>query len=182
MRKLLLVVFGALPLAIALPSGMAAASVTTPHDFAADMNGLNERPTPVTTPAHGELNLKISEDGTRITYQLSVENLKSAITQAHIHLGPQDGVGSAGPIVVFLFPANFPGGPLPAPVPGEALQVDGTFTSADLIGPLAGKPLSALIAEIRNGNAYANLHTALPGGHPGGEIRGQLKSQELQQG
>ena len=58
----------------------------------------------------------------------------------------------------------------------------GTITAADLIGPLAGQPLSALVDEIDAGNAYVNVHTndgvvptnEGPGDFPGGEIRGQM--------
>jgi hypothetical protein len=56
------------------------------------------------------------------------------------------------------------------------------ITAADLVGPLAGQPLSALVTELRSGNAYANVHTndglgdpnTGPGDFPGGEIRAQL--------
>lgn len=58
----------------------------------------------------------------------------------------------------------------------------GTFTEADLIGPLAGQPLLRLIARMAHGTAYVNLHTddgvepanTGPGDHPGGEIRNQV--------
>jgi hypothetical protein len=59
---------------------------------------------------------------------------------------------------------------------------EGTFTAANLVGPLAGHPLSDLLAAIQSGNAYVNVHTndgqgaanTGPGDFPGGEIRGQL--------
>jgi hypothetical protein len=52
----------------------------------------------------------------------------------------------------------------------------GTITAANLIGPLAGQPLSALIAVIEAGGAYVNVHTndgvdppnTGPGDYPGG--------------
>ena len=58
----------------------------------------------------------------------------------------------------------------------------GTITAANLIGPLAGQSLEALIDEIEAGNAYVNVHTndgvgptnTGPGDFPGGEIRGQI--------
>ena len=58
----------------------------------------------------------------------------------------------------------------------------GTITAANLIGTLAGQPLSALVGEINAGNAYVNVHTndgqdptnEGPGDFPGGEIRGQM--------
>ena len=59
----------------------------------------------------------------------------------------------------------------------------GTITAANLRGPLAGQPLSALIAQMRAGNTYVNVHTndgvappdTGPGDFPGGEIRGQIR-------
>jgi hypothetical protein len=39
-------------------------------------------------------------------------------------------------------------------------------------GPEKGKPLSALVKAMQDGDAYVNLHTA---GHKAGEIRGQIK-------
>jgi hypothetical protein len=59
---------------------------------------------------------------------------------------------------------------------------EGTFTAANLVGPLAGHPLSELLDAIASGNAYVNIHTndgvdgtnTGPGDFPGGEIRGQL--------
>ena len=98
---------------------------------------------------------------------------------AHIHLAP---VGVNGPIVEWLFPST-------APVPGpkgagrfDGVLASGTFTAANLVGSLAGHPLSDLIAAMRSGGAYVNVHTddgvaptnTGPGDFPGGEIRGQL--------
>jgi hypothetical protein len=100
---------------------------------------------------------------------------------AHIHLAP---VGVNGAIVEWLFPST-----APAPGPTGAGRLDGvlasgTFTAANLVGPLANHPLSDLIAAMRNGGAYVNIHTddgiappnTGPGDFPGGEIRGQLSA------
>ncbi len=51
-------------------------------------------------------------------------------------------------------------------------SVGGTSTSADLIGPLAGKQVADLIRLIEDGKAYVNVHTHQ---NSNGEIRGQLK-------
>ncbi|MGH2765044.1 MAG: CHRD domain-containing protein, partial [Actinomycetota bacterium] len=64
----------------------------------------------------------------------------------------------------------------------DGVLATGTITDEDLVGPLAGQPLSALVEEIEAGNAYVNVHTddgvgdanTGPGDLPGGEIRGQL--------
>ena len=64
----------------------------------------------------------------------------------------------------------------------DGVLVEGSFTAANLTGPLAGQPLSALIAAMDSGNAYLNFHTndgvaptnTGPGDFPGGEIRGDI--------
>ena len=45
------------------------------------------------------------------------------------------------------------------------------ITSSDLKGPLAGKQISDLVDLMKNGGAYANIHTQQ---HQDGEIRGQI--------
>ncbi len=108
-----------------------------------------------------------------MSYILIASNIDN-VRQAHIHIGPP---GVNGPVTVFLF----------GPVPPEAerrmaFSSTGSFTAADFIGPLAGQPMSALIAEIEANNAYVNVHTddgvappnTGPGDFPGGEIRGPV--------
>jgi hypothetical protein len=120
----------------------------------------------------------VSDDGQSVDYKLIASNIDNAF-MAHIHMGSST---VAGPIVVWLFPST-------APVPGplgsgrhDGVLAEGTFTAANLVGPLAGHPLSDLLAAIQSGNAYVNVHTndgqgaanTGPGDFPGGEIRGQL--------
>jgi hypothetical protein len=127
--------------------------------------------------AQGQANFKLSADGTELHYKLIAANIENAF-MAHIHMGP---AGANGPVVVWLFPSTTPG----APGPLGAGRMDGvhkTPSPADLVGLLAGHPLSDLVAAIRAGNAYVNVHTndgvaptnTGPGDFPGGEIRGQL--------
>ena len=134
--------------------------------------GKNENP-PRMTPAHGRAVFHVSDDGQSVEYMLVVNDI-SNVRQSHIHIGPPS---ANGPIVVFLY------GPVPAgggPISG--LIARGTFTAANLIGPLAGHDFSELLANMRSGNAYVNVHTddgvapanTGPGDFPGGEIRGQL--------
>jgi hypothetical protein len=47
--------------------------------------------------------------------------------------------------------------------------IQGSFTAADV----TGITYDQLLTEMRNGNAYANVHTTAFGG---GEIRGQIRS------
>jgi hypothetical protein len=163
--KKLLFALATLPLALAIPGTVSGADMNEPTDFRADLTGAEEVPA-VTTEGSGEVTFQISEDETSITYQLSAEDMTSNILQAHIHLGPP---GVNGDIVAFLFDAR------PNGVPGDSLEVEGVITAANLIGPLQGHPFSELIAAIRSGNAYANVHTTV---NPGGEVRGQIVNDE----
>ena len=129
------------------------------------------------TPAQGQAIIKVAEDGLSITYKLIASNIENVFA-SHIHIG---GPTVNGPIAVFLF-GNVPvgGGRI------DGVLAEGTLTAANLIGPLAGQPMSALIAQIRAGNAYVNVHTndgvaptnTGPGDFPGGEIRGQIQAKK----
>jgi hypothetical protein len=130
------------------------------------------------TNAQGQAIFRVADDGQSVDYKLIAANIDNAF-MAHIHMGPPT---DTGPIVVWLYPST-------APVPGpfvsgrhDGVLAEGTFTAADLVGPLAGHPLSDLIEAVTAGNAYVNVHTndgvdgvnTGPGDFPGGEIRGQL--------
>jgi CHRD domain len=129
--------------------------------------------------ASGSAVFQLNADGTALSYRLIVANIEN-VFMAHIHRGA---VGTNGPIVVWLYPST-------APVPGatgggriDGMIAEGTITAANLVGPLAGLPLSALLTELTSGNAYVNVHTndgvapanTGPGDFPGGEIRGQTE-------
>jgi hypothetical protein len=145
-------------------------------NFGAHLTGDEEVPpagVTIETPAQGQASLKLSSDGSELTCKVTVANIDNVVA-AHIHIGAP---GVNGPVVAFLYGTVPPGGG-----PENGLLSDVTITSANLTGPLAGQPLSALIAEIEAGNAYVNVHTndgvgdpnTGPGDFPGGEIRGQI--------
>jgi hypothetical protein len=128
------------------------------NQFTAELSGANEVPS-VESEGEGMAIVNLSREGIR--YKLAVENIDE-VTQAHIHIGAP---GENGPVVAFLF------GFVDGGVTIDGVLARGTITEADLVGPLAGQPLSALVEAIRSGNAYVNVHTV---DHPAGEIRGQL--------
>jgi hypothetical protein len=137
-----------------------------PGNFETHLRGENERPNPVETTALGQAKLQVSRDGSEIRFRLLVARIHDPI-MAHIHRG---GVEEAGPIVVWLRPE----GP-PAEDPAgrfDGMYAAGTFGAERLVGPLAGGDLSDLVAEMRAGNTYVNVHTTQ---NPGGEIRGQIR-------
>src|SRR6185436_4369439 len=112
--------------------------------------GAAERPVPRDTPAHGQATVKLSKDGTTLVCKLNVDDI-SNVVQAHIHVGGPD---VAGPVVAFLYGVVPSGG---GPVEGRLSRVE--VTQANLVGPLAGHSLDDLMAAIRSGQAYVNVHT-----------------------
>jgi hypothetical protein len=173
MRKL----YG-IALALALTLVAAAAALAAFNgNFGTHLQGRYEIPIRDTN-AQGEAIFRLSDDGQSVDYKLTASNIENAF-MAHIHIGPPT---ENGPIVVWLYPGT-------AAVPGplgsgrhDGILAEGTFTAANLVGPLAGHPMSDLIAAIQAGNAYVNVHTndgvdgvnTGPGDFPGGEVRGQL--------
>jgi len=119
---------------------------------------------PVESHAQGEATFRLSRDGNSLSYKIITANIDD-VTLAHIHVGAR---GTSGPVVVNLYPIGLP-------VAGRASGVlaEGSITSADLVGPGAGYPLSALVDAMAAGLTYVDVHTLQ---YPEGEIRGQLGS------
>jgi CHRD domain len=162
---------------VLVAAGIALAAVSM--HFNSPMEGAQEAPVPRDTHARGNAIYKLSDDGSRIEYKLVVANIEN-VFMAHIHMAP---VGVSGPIVVWLYPGTTPG--VTAPLGGgriDGVIVQGSFGASDFIGPLAGHPLSDLLALMRSGGVYTNVHTndgdlvvnEGPGDFPAGEIRGQI--------
>jgi hypothetical protein len=137
------------------------------------LNGGEEVP-PRDSNARGNAIFSLSDDGLTLSYKVIASNIDNVVA-SHIHVGPP---GVNGPIVLFLFGTVPPGGGRT-----DGILAQGTATAANLIGPLAGHPLSDLIAAMSSGGAYVNVHTndgvnppnTGPGDFPGGEIRGQIR-------
>lgn len=143
------------------PAGTAATTGRGQNEYKAELSGSNEE-VAVSTEAKGEAKFNLSADGNSLTYEVKVEKIKDA-TASHIHIGAK---GASGPVAVTLFSGSKNG-----EFSGTLAQ--GTITAADLSGPLAGKTLGDLIAELSSGKAYVNVHTKA---NPQGEIRGQIES------
>ena len=146
-------------------------------NFRTHLSGDNEVPVRVTL-AQGQAIFQLNEDGDELSYKLIASNIEN-VFQAHIHLGL---AGSNGPVVVWLYPSTTPGA---GPTGGgriDGVIAEGEITAANLVGPLAGQPLSALLEAMLAGNTYVNVHTndgvgdtnTGPGDFPGGEIRNQI--------
>ena len=134
------------------------------NHFVATQSGGEEAP-PVATRGRGTAVFSLSDDGTLLTYRLITANVAN-ITQSHIHLAP---AGVNGPVVVFLF------GLVPEGVSSTGILAEGTIAEADLIPRPAigfGGTMAELVAQLRGGGAYVNVHTLA---FPGGEVRGQVR-------
>ena len=169
------------------------------HNQSAHLSGDQEvftgSPSPADSRAQGQAIIQIARDGNSFDYKLIASNIEN-IVQAHIHCGP---AGVNGPIVVWLYPDKGSTSALTGPTgrhDGVLMQDTilpanvRTFTSNtanNAACPLAtaGQPTFAeILAKIRSGNAYANVHTndgvaptnTGPGDFPGGEVRGQFKN------
>jgi hypothetical protein len=159
-----------LALASALVFGLAAASIavaaTREHgqsqnanQFQAHLTGYEQVPS-VNSPGVGDLSITAGTD--QLTYELTFSGITPMV--AHVHVG-QSGVN--GGISFFLCG----GGGKPACTSG----VTGTVVPSDVLA-IAGQgfsagDLDAVIAAMRAGVTYGNLHTTA---FPDGEIRGQL--------
>jgi hypothetical protein len=131
--------------------------------FGAHLTGSGEVP-PVTTEAGALARFALNLDGS-LSYALWATGPIQGAMAAHIHLGAHE---QNGPVVALLFQSptgtNFERGDLIARGTLEDINVIAQtgFTNA----------VDELVARMRQGRAYANLHTAA---HPGGEIRGQIR-------
>lgn len=132
--------------------------------YRAHLNGRQEVP-PADTRAQGQAIFRLSADGTSLYFKLILANIEN-VRMAHIHLAP---IGANGSVVVWLCPSAPPAQLIPGRFNG--VLAEGVITEANLVGALAGQPLSALIEQIQAGNAYVNVHTDQ---FPGGEVRGQI--------
>ena len=129
------------------------------------------------TPAHGVVKYQLSPDGTELRWHLNASNIDN-VFMAHIHCCVP--AGSNAGIVLWLFAE--PATPQPLILgPQNGFLSSGVATRANLVGSLAGRPLSDLIDQMVLGRTYTNVHTNNgvaptnqgPGDFPGGEIRGQ---------
>lgn len=168
-------------IALALAAVLAAPAWAAPpaaRNFTVKMDGNQEVP-PRATDAKGTAVLNLSPDGTELRYNVTVTRITNVVG-GHIHVGKPGFNG----IIAFGF-YNAP----PAGGRHNGLLVKGTLKRGDnSFDPAFNPQLSleqrfdALIALLRSGNAYINIHTndgVAPtntgaGDFPGGEIRGQV--------
>jgi hypothetical protein len=154
---------------VALALMAAPATAADLRSIAAPLTGAEEVP-PVDTDAVGVATIRLSTDRTELSYRLIAANIDD-VTQAHIHCGSP---AVAGPVVAFLYGFQLIEGTF------QGVLATGTITDADVIArpdsPACPGGVSAdlddIIAKIRSGEAYVNVHTvAFPAGEIGSDIR-----------
>jgi hypothetical protein len=150
------------------------------------LSGLKEAQQIVSTTGNGTFRATINKNEDEIHYVLTFKDLEGDVTQAHIHVGhPQN----SGGIVLWL--CDSAANPAPTlstpectmddPFNPRAGKVIGTLSAAEVrdlpLNGIAGSPatpeeFAEVIALIRAGKTYVNVHTAKFGM---GEIRSQIE-------
>jgi CHRD domain len=159
---------------VSLLGAVGVAVATGGNGFSERVTGYEEIPT-LSTPANGEFKLKINSLSNTIDYELSYRGFETRVQQAHIHLGAH---AFNGGISMFLCTnlGNAPTPDTPA-CPTPSGTVSGTLDADDVVGPapqgIAPREFDEVVAAIRAGATYANVHTDA---RPGGEIRAQIES------
>jgi CHRD domain-containing protein len=122
----------------------------------------------VSTTGVGSFEAKLTDDGS-LHYVLSYSGLEGNVLQAHVHFGK---TALNGGISYFLCTNLNAATDDDCP---QAGTVEGDIDAADVIGPTAQGievgNLAEIVAAMRAGHAYANVHTSK---WPGGEIRAQI--------
>jgi hypothetical protein len=174
-KAIVAALFGAAALIALGISAFAMAKDGGPHIKArGGLTGFQEVPV-LSTSGHGTFEAKLNQDETAFDWTLTYADLVGNVTQAHIHFGQ---LSVNGGIAIWLCgTATNPGpaGTAPCPTPGGT--VTGTADAADVVGPagqgIAATEFAEVLAALRAGKAYANVHSSVYGG---GEIRAQLKA------
>src|ERR1043165_6470241 len=137
------------------------------------LTGYEEAASAASTTGNGTFKARISNDESRIDWELSYADLEGAVQQSHIHFGQKS---VTGPISVFLCTnlGNGPAGTQPCPAPPATIS--GTITATDVTNLANERGISAgemdeLVRAMRAGKTYVNVHSTR---WPGGEIRSQI--------
>lgn len=159
--------------------------------FRAQLSSYNEVPS-VSSPARGQFYAVLNKEEDELTYWLNFSGLTADVSQAHIHFGQHH---TNGGIVVWLCEGTLQAPAASTPSCGldpRASRVTGVITADEVIGLGVGtlnqgiglNEFAELVAAMRAGAAYANVHSGAPApvttpptpnvGFPGGEIRGQI--------
>ena len=135
--------------AVAVASSTSAQAQTS---FISCLNGAQETPAPVSTPAFGNGTVLLNAERNQITINLSFRGLLTPILSAHIHNGA---FGIGGPVMLDIF---------------SLIET----SDGGRAGSIVDKRLDVTAAQaavLLAGNGYFNVHSER---FRGGEIRGQI--------
>jgi hypothetical protein len=147
----------------------------------AELEGEHEVPSVLSPAAEGSFTAVIDDSAEVIQYELQFTGLQSPVTQSHIHIA-QPAVN--GSIVIWLCQTQAvpdPVNPKTQQCPTSGGTITGTIVPSDVrtvatqglpAGLSASEKFARVVTAIRDGVAYANVHTVQS---PGGEIRGQIQ-------
>lgn len=132
--------------------------------YVAELRATNEVPAN-SSSAVGRVVLLVSRDGSYAEYSAEASGLSAGIQGGHFH---RAAAGVNGPVILSFFMVN---GVLANSVaPGSTdLEVNKAIART-----ITKTQLDTILADLRAGNLYANVHTP---NFPGGEIRGQMIKQ-----
>jgi hypothetical protein len=138
----------------------------------ATLHPSNEVPS-VSSPAEGHFSAEIDTVNDEITYEMTFSGLQAPVTQSHIHFAQRNVNGA---IVVWLCGTATNPGPAGTQTCPQSGTISGVIHGSDIqtvpSQGIATGEFDELVNAIRNGLAYANIHTMQS---PGGEMRGQLQ-------
>jgi hypothetical protein len=161
MRKILVVVAAIIALAtLSFAADMSDKPIVEKTAFVATLSGGEEVPA-VMTDATGKAAFSLSKNGMSLRYSVKVKNIEN-VTAAHIHTGKM-GQGGA-PIALIKITASKAG-------KFSGTLAKGKITEQELMTSYKGKTLKDLIAAMKSGDTYINVHTTK---YPDGEMRGQI--------
>jgi hypothetical protein len=178
----ILVAVGAASYAVASEGG---GSETIPNTkaFHATLSGYQETPA-ISTSGFGQFTAKLDDKAATPTihFVFSYSNLEGQnvtggkILFAHVHFGQ---TGVAGGVSYFLCDNSTVPVAQSCPDNSGSGTVEGDITAANVIGPngqgIEPGSFDEIVQAMQAGKAYANIHTTR---WPGGEIRGQINSND----
>lgn len=177
MRKMTI----AITAAVLLGGATAAFTQSGLRNIQETLTGDQEAPAVISTTGHGSFKARINQDETAIAYTLSFDALEGDVWHAHIHLGHEQNNGS---IVLWLCQTALYVSPSPSTpqcfdplnlASARSNTVSGVLTAADVVpvpsSGIGSNEFSEVIALIRAGKAYVNVHSSR---FPPGEIRSQI--------
>jgi hypothetical protein len=163
---------------VAVSAALVASTASADDKIRAKLIGFQEVPV-VSTEATATFEAVISPNGDAIDYEMTYTGMQGPVTQSHVHVGQR---GVNGGVVLWICGSTIatPPNPGPAGTP-TCTSPNGHFVGTWRPGNVqtlvtqqfATGELDEVIAAIRAGVAYANVHTLIS---PGGEIRGQLRA------